>query len=107
MLELFVLACVVMALVVFAGLAKFVLTLLLLPLKAAFWLLGALFQLVLLPFQIIGGLLLALLFVPLLLIGLPILLGIGLPLLVIGGLFGGLLLIGAAFCALGGLIFGC
>lgn len=107
MFELFVLACVVAALALFAGLAKLLFSILLLPFKAVFWVLGALFQLVLLPFQILGGLLLALLFVPLVLIGLPVLLGVGLPLLVIGLLFGGVLLAGAALCALGGLIFGC
>jgi hypothetical protein len=106
MLELLILAGVLLALAVFAGIARFLIAVLLLPFKIVFFLIGAAFHLVLLPFQILGGLILALIFLPLLVIGLPLLLGLGVPLLLLAGGLGILFLAGAVCCALGGLFFG-
>ena len=59
MFELLILAGVIVGLFALAGVAKFLFALILLPIRAMFWLLGAALQLILLPFQLIGGLLLA------------------------------------------------
>ncbi len=106
MLELLIVAGGLLALVAFAGIARFLFAVLLLPFKLLFFALGAIVQLVLLPFQILGGAILLLVFLPLLLIGLPVLLGLGLPLLVLAGGLGVLFLIGAGLCALGSVLFG-
>ena len=61
---------------------------------------------VFLPFQILGGFVLALLLAPIFLIGVPIVLGLGIPvfLLAVGVLV--LFVVGGTFCLLGSLIFG-
>ncbi|MGH2569869.1 MAG: hypothetical protein ACRDGR_01500 [bacterium] len=92
MLEFFLLAVLVAALFAFFGAARLLFAILLLPLKLAFWLPGWLF--------------LAIVCLPLAVVGFAIFLAIGLPLLVIGMAFGGICLVLAAIWAMGSLLFG-
>ena len=86
---------------------KLTFAVLLLPFTALFWVLGGLFKLVVLPFKLVGGILLALMLVPVLLIGMPILLSLGLPLLLLGGLLFGIWVVGSLVCWVGGALCGC
>ena len=71
-------------------------------LHATFWLLGGLFKLVLLPFQIVGGLLLGLAVLVLAAVALPIMLAVGVPLLLVAGV-ACLLLVGLVVMLVSGL----
>ncbi len=110
MLELLILLGGLTALVILGLLLKvtlaIVFSVLVLPLKILGFVLGGLFRLLFLPFQIVGGLLLGLLFLPLLLIALPLLVGIGVPLLVGGVLLFGLWIVVGAVCLMGTAMFG-
>jgi len=76
------------------------------PLKAVFWILGGLLTLVLLPFQFLGGLLFALLFLPLLVLGIVVTIGVGAPLLAILAFAVAIFVVGGLLAILGGLLFG-
>ena len=108
MLELLMVLGIVLGVIALVATAKVALAILLLPFKVLFWALAGVFKLILLPFQFLGGLILAVILLPLLLLAIPLLLGIGLPLLVIFGILltfwivGGILaLVGSVLCGIG------
>ena len=106
MLELFAIFGLVAVLVLVLLFFKVLFALLLWPFRVAFWLIGALIALVLLPFQLVGGALLLVLLVPAVLVGLPLLLVVGVPLLIVGGALLGVGLLVGGIAAVGGLILG-
>ncbi|MBZ0267907.1 hypothetical protein K8I85_07115 [bacterium] len=85
---------------------KVVLAIVFWPLKALFWVLGGLLTLVLLPFQFLGGLLFAVLFLPLLALGLVVMVGVGAPLLAILGIALAVWVVGGLVAIVGGLLLG-
>lgn len=84
---------------------KVVFTVLLWPFKTLFWLLGGLFSLIVLPFQLLGGLLMLLVLVPLAIAAVPLVLGIGIPLILVGVVLLPVLLVVALGCWIVGAIF--
>jgi hypothetical protein len=107
MFELLVLTALVVGLLIVGALFfRLILKILFFPFTVLFWVLGGIFQLLLLPFKILGGLVVLLVFLPLALVGLPLLLGLGIPLLI--GLIGlvGFWLIGSLICVAGGFFCG-
>jgi len=106
MLELALLAGLLGGLLLMALFFKVVFAILLWPFKLVFWILAGVFQLVLLPFQFLGGILFVILFLPLLLLGGVVLLGVGVPLLAILGLGLAVWIIGGILAIVGGAFFG-
>lgn len=106
-MELLIFLALLAGLVLFVLFAKICFAILVWPFKFLFFLIGAFFTLLFLPFQLLGGLLLLLLILPLLGLGLAIALTIGIPVLLF---FGGMLLLVALFVGgallVGGLLFG-
>lgn len=103
MIELLLLIGAFVLLVLFF---KVVAAILIWPLKALFWVLGGLFTLILLPFQIVGGLLLAVLLMPVLLAGFVLVVGVGAPLLAVLGVGVVILAVVGTLALLGGLLLG-
>jgi hypothetical protein len=110
MLELFGLAVAigfcVLACFAILGILKVAFAILFFPIAAFFWLVGGALKILFLPFQLLGGLILALVLLPLLLIGLPLLIGVGVPLALAAIALVGLWIVGSVFCLVGGLLFG-
>jgi hypothetical protein len=106
MFELLVLAGVIGLLIVGALFFRLILKIVFFPFTILFWVLAGMFQLLLLPFKVVGGLIVLLIFLPLALVGLPLLLGFGIPLLI--GLIGliGFWLLGSLICLAGGFFCG-
>jgi hypothetical protein len=106
MFELLVLAGLIGLLIVGALFCRLLLKIIFFPFVALFWVLGGIFGLLILPFKILGGLVVFLIVLPLALVGLPLLLGLGLPILF--GLLGlvGFWLIGSLVCLAGGFLCG-
>lgn len=107
MLELALFVALLGVLLLMALFFKVVFAVLVWPLKAVFWILAGIVQLVFLPFQIVGGILFAILTLPLLLLGAVFLVGVGVPLLAILGLVLAVGIIGGILAILGGLLGGC
>ena len=106
MFELALLIGLLGALILTVVFFKIVFAILLWPLKLLFFLAAGVLQLILLPFQFVGGILLAVLFLPLLLLGTVFFVGIGVPLLVILGIGLAVWIIGGLLALLGGVLFG-
>jgi hypothetical protein len=106
MIELALLFGLLGALLLMALFFKIVFAILFWPIKAVFWILGGILQLILLPFQLVGGILFAILFLPLLLLGTVFLFGIGVPLLAVLGLGLAVWIVGGILALLGGLLLG-
>ena len=75
------------------------------PFRLLFWILGGLFSLLLLPFQLLGVAMLGLLLLPMLILGLPLLLVVGIPVIVIAAIALPLILVGGGLLLVGKLLF--
>lgn len=106
MFELLVILGLVAGVVVLASVFKVALVVLLWPIKALFWLIGGLFKLILLPFQFVGGIVFAMIFLPLLAIALCLAVGLGAPLLALLAIAIVLWVVGAVLSLVGSLLFG-
>ncbi len=106
MLELAVLAGIILGLILLGSFLEFVFLLLLWPLKLAFALVAGLFKLILLPFQIVGGLLFAVIVLPLLILGIIAAVTVGLPVVLILGVVLFVWIVGSLLACIGGALLG-
>jgi hypothetical protein len=107
MIEILVLLGLIFGVILLAAAAKLVFALVAGLLHGVFWIVGGLFKLILLPFQLLGGLVLAALLLPLLLVAVPVLLAVGVPLLLVGAGFTCLLALGLVVAVFAGLLGWC
>lgn len=105
MLEILTILGILVALFFLGGLLKGLFALFGWLFEAVFWVIGAFFQLLLLPFQLLGGLIAFVVLLPLLIIGVPLLVVFGVPLLVIGGFVLAVLIFGV-ICSVVSALFG-
>ena len=85
MLEFLFLVALLSGVVLVALFAKVAFGILCWPFKALFWILGGLFALLLLPFQLLGAVILAVIAIPLVVLGLVLAVGVALPVLLVVG----------------------
>lgn len=85
---------------------KLIVAVLIWPLKAVFWLAAGLLKLILLPFQFIGGIVFAVLVLPLIVLGVVMALGVGVPLLLIFGIALMLWIVGSVLALIGSVFLG-
>lgn len=105
MLGVFALFGLVAGLAVLAVFFRIIFAIVTWPFRLLFWILGGLFSLLLLPFQLLGAALFVILLLPALLIGLPILLVVGVPVLVIGAIALPLILVAGGLLLVKSLLF--
>lgn len=107
MIEILTVLGLIFGIILLVGAAKVVLAILAGLVSGAFWFVGGIFRLVLLPFQLLGGLVLAVILLPLLLVTIPVLVAVGVPLLVAGTGLLCLLALGMVLAVLAGLFGWC
>ena len=107
MIEILTVLGLSFGIILLAGAAKLVFAILGGLFHGAFWVVGGVFKLILLPFQLLGGLVLAVILLPLLLVAVPLLVAVGVPLLVAGTGLLCLLLFGVVLAVFAGLFGWC
>lgn len=107
MIEILTLLGLFFGIVLLAVAAKLVFGAIAVLFHGVFWIVGGLFKLILLPFQLIGGLVLAAIMLPLLILAVPVLLAVGVPLLLVGAGLTCLLVLGLVMAAFAGLFGWC
>lgn len=106
MIELALILGLIAAAFLFVVFFKVAVAIIIWPIQAVFWLLGGLFKLILLPFQFVGGILFAVLVLPLIVLGVVLACGVGIPLLAILGVALALWIVGSVLALIGSLFLG-